>query len=401
MMPNESRPAGRHFLQIPGPTPIPERILGAMSRQMLDHRGPEFQEFSLRLLAKVRPLFKTENPVFLFPSSGTGAWEASLVNTLSSGDQILVIETGQFAVLWRNMADKLGLKAEVLATDWHSGADANAVEARLKKDKAHEIKALCIVHNETSTGARTWIEEIRRAMDAARHPALLMVDVVSSIAAMDYRHDEWGVDVAVAGSQKGLMLPPGLSLTAVSPKALAARKSAKLPRSYWSWDEMLAMNPNGFFPYTPPTGQLYGLSESIDMLFEEGLDNVFARHERLAEAVRRAVKAWGLEIWCRDAKYYSPAVTTVAVPEGHNADQFRKLVLENFNMSLGTGLNKLAGKAFRIGHLGYTNELTIMGALAGVEMGLELAGIPHQKGGVGAAMAYLTETVRPATAQAA
>ncbi len=400
-MPNESRHTGRHFLQIPGPTPIPERILNAMSRQMLDHRGPEFQKFGERLLAAVRPLFKTENPVIIFPSSGTGAWEAALVNTLSPGDELLIVETGQFAVLWRTMAERLGLKPETLPTDWHRGADPDAVEARLKKDKGHAIKAVCIVHNETSTGARTRIEEIRRAMDAARHPALLMVDGVSSLAAMDYRHDEWGVDVAVSGSQKGLMLPPGLSFTAVSPKSLAARKSAKMPRSYWSWDEMLAMNANGYFPYTPATGHLFGLAELIDMLFEEGLDNVFARHERLAEAVRRAVQAWGLEIWCRDAKSYSPVVTAVALPDGHNADQFRKLVLDTFDMSLGTGLNKLAGKAFRIGHLGYTNDLTVLGALAGVEMGLELAGVPHQKGGVGAAMTYLSETVRPAAARAA
>jgi alanine-glyoxylate transaminase / serine-glyoxylate transaminase / serine-pyruvate transaminase len=401
MMPIESRPAGRHFLQIPGPTPIPERILNAMSRQMLDHRGPEFQEFGTRLLASVKTLFKTSNPVMIFPSSGTGAWEASLVNTLSPGDRILVVETGQFAVLWRNMAAKIGLKPEVLATDWHSGADADAVEAHLKKDKGHAIKAVCVVHNETSTGARTWIDEIRKAMNAAAHPALLMVDAVSSLAVMDMRHDEWGVDVTVAGSQKGLMLPPGLSFTAVSDKALAAAKQAKLPRSYFGWDDMLAMNANGVFPYTPATGHLFGLAEAIAMLHEEGLDNVFARHERLAEAVRRAVKTWGLEIWCRDARAYSPAVTTVAMPDALNADQFRKLVLENFNMSLGTGLNKLAGKAFRIGHLGYTNELTILGALAGVEMGLELAGIPHEKGGVGAAMMYLTETARPATARAA
>jgi alanine-glyoxylate transaminase/serine-glyoxylate transaminase/serine-pyruvate transaminase len=400
-MPNQSRHAGRHFLQIPGPTPIPERILNAMSRQMLDHRGPEFQEFGTRLLASVRALFKTTNPVVIFPSSGTGAWEAGLVNTLSPGDRILVVETGQFAVLWRNMGERLGLQPEVLATDWHSGADANAVEARLKKDKGHALKAVCIVHNETSTGARTWIDEIRRAMDSARHPALLMVDTVSSLAAMDYRHDEWGVDVAVSGSQKGLMLPPGLSFTAVSDKALAASKTARLPRSYWSWDEMLAMNANGVFPYTPATGHLYGLAEAIDMLLEEGLDNVFARHERLGEAVRRAVQAWGLEIWCRDPKSYSPAVTAVALPDAHNADHFRKLVLENFNMSLGTGLNRLAGKAFRIGHLGYTNELTVLAALCGVEMGLELAGIAHHKGGVGAAMAYLNETARPATARAA
>jgi alanine-glyoxylate transaminase/serine-glyoxylate transaminase/serine-pyruvate transaminase len=400
-MPIESRHTGRHLLQIPGPTPIPERILNAMSRQMLDHRGPEFQEFGTRLLASVRVLFKTANPVVIFPSSGTGAWEAGLVNTLSPGDRILVVETGQFAVLWRNMAERLGLEPEVLPTDWRSGADANALEARLKKDKGHAIKAVCIVHNETSTGARTWIDEIRKAMDAARHPALLMVDTVSSLAAMDYRHDEWGVDVAVSGSQKGLMLPPGLSFTAVSEKALAASKTAKLPRSYWSWDEMLAMNANGVFPYTPATGHLYGLAEAIDMLLEEGLDNVFARHERLGGAVRRAVEAWGLEIWCRDPKSYSPAVTAVALPEPHNADAFRKLVLDNFNMSLGTGLNRLAGKAFRIGHLGYTNELTVLAALCGVEMGLELAGIPHQKGGVGAAMAHLNETARPATARAA
>ena len=400
-MPIESRPAGRHFLQIPGPTPVPERILGAMSRQMLDHRGPEFQAFAKRLLADVQALFRTENPVLLFPSSGTGAWEAAFANTMSPGDEILVVETGHFALLWHKMAGKLGLKPESLATDWHSGGDANALEARLKKDKTHAIKAVCVVHNETSTGARTYIEEMRRAMDAARHPALLMVDAVSSIAAMDYRHDEWGVDVGVAGSQKGLMLPPGLSFTAVSPKALAARKTATLPRSYWSWDDMLAMNANGFFPYTPPTGHLYGLAEALKMLSEEGLENVFARHERLAEAVRRAVRAWGLDIWCREARYCSPAVTTVAVPEGHGADDFRKLVLEQFNMSLGTGLNKLAGKAFRIGHLGYTNDLTIMGALAGVEMGLELAGVPYQQGGVAAAMAYLTETVRPAAAQQA
>jgi alanine-glyoxylate transaminase / serine-glyoxylate transaminase / serine-pyruvate transaminase len=400
-MSNESRPIGRHQLQIPGPTPVPERILNAMSRQMLDHRGPHFQEFGSKLLADIRPLFKTENPVMIFPSSGTGAWEASLVNTMSPGDRLLVVETGQFAVLWRTMAEKLGLQPETMATDWHRGADPDAIEARLKKDKSHDIKAVCVVHNETSTGARTRVEDIRRAIDAARHPALLLVDAVSSIAAMDYRHDEWGVDVVVSGSQKGLMMPPGLSFTGVSPKALAARKSAQMPRSYWSWDDMLAMNANGFFPYTPATGHLYGLAEALVMLFEEGLDNVFARHERLAAAVRSAVQAWGLDIWCRDPKAHSPAVTAVAVPEGHNADAFRKLVLETFNMSLGTGLNKLAGKAFRIGHLGYTNELTVLSALAGVEISLDLAGIPHQKGGVDAAMAYLAGTLRPATARAA
>jgi alanine-glyoxylate transaminase/serine-glyoxylate transaminase/serine-pyruvate transaminase len=395
------RHTGRHFLQIPGPTPIPDRVLNAMSRQMLDHRGPELAEFGSKLLANVKTLFKTANPVMIYPSSGTGAWEAGLVNTLSPGDRILIVETGQFAVLWRNMAEKLGLKPEAIPTDWRSGADPNAVESHLKKDKAHDIKAVCVVHNETSTGTRTWVDQIRKAIDAQRHPALLMVDTVSSLAAMDYRHDEWGVDVAISGSQKGLMLPPGLSFTAVSPKALAAAKSAKLPRSYWNWDDMLAMNANGTFPYTPAGGLLFGLAETIEILNEEGLDNVFARHERLAEAVRRAVRAWGLDVWCHDPKAYSPAVTAVGMPDGHNADAFRKLVLDTFDMSLGTGLNKLAGKAFRIGHLGHTNELTICGALSGVEMGLELAGVPHEKGGVAAAMTYLAETARPAKAKAA
>jgi alanine-glyoxylate transaminase/serine-glyoxylate transaminase/serine-pyruvate transaminase len=395
------RHTGRHFLQIPGPTPIPDRVLNAMSRQMLDHRGPEFAEFGHKLLASVKTLFKTSNPVMIYPSSGTGAWESGLVNTLSPGDRILIVETGQFAVLWRNMAEKLGLKPDVIPTDWRSGADPNAVEAHLKKDKAHAIKAVCVVHNETSTGTRTWVDQIRKAIDAARHPALLMADTVSSLAAMDYRHDEWGVDVAIAGSQKGLMLPPGLSFTAVSQKALAASKTAKLPRSYWNWDDMLALNANGTFPYTPAGGLLFGLAETIEILNEEGLDNVFARHERLAEAVRRAVQAWGLDIWCHDPKAYSPAVTAVGMPDGHNADAFRKIVLATFDMSLGTGLNKLAGKAFRIGHLGHTNELTICGALSGVEMGLELADVPHEKGGVAAAMTYLAETARPAKAKAA
>jgi alanine-glyoxylate transaminase/serine-glyoxylate transaminase/serine-pyruvate transaminase len=395
------RHTGRHFLQIPGPTPIPDRVLNAMSRQMLDHRGPEFAEFGHKLLASVKTLFKTTNPVMIYPSSGTGAWESGLVNTLSPGDRILIVETGQFAVLWRNMAEKLGLKPEVIPTDWRSGADPNAVEAHLKKDKAHAIKAVCVVHNETSTGTRTWVDQIRKAIDAARHPALLMADTVSSLAAMDYRHDEWGVDVAIAGSQKGLMLPPGLSFTAVSQKALAASKTARLPRSYWNWDDMLALNANGTFPYTPAGGLLFGLAETIEILNEEGLDNVFARHERLAEAVRRAVQAWGLDIWCHDPNAYSPAVTAVGMPDGHNADAFRKIVLDTFDMSLGTGLNKLAGKAFRIGHLGHTNELTICGALSGVEMGLELADVPHEKGGVAAAMIYLAETARPAKAKAA
>jgi alanine-glyoxylate transaminase/serine-glyoxylate transaminase/serine-pyruvate transaminase len=400
-MPSEPRQSGRHFLQIPGPTPVPERILNAMSQQILDHRGPDFQKLAKRVLSSVKTIFKTQGPVIIFPSSGTGAWEAALVNTLSPGDRVLMVETGQFAVLWKAMAEKLGLVAEFLPTDWRIGADANLIEQRLKKDKSHDIKAVCVVHNETSTGCRTWIDEVRKAIDAAKHPALLMVDTISSLGVMDLRHDEWGIDVTVAGSQKGLMLPPALSFNAVSQKALAASKTAKLPRSYFSWDDMLANNANGFFPYTPATGLLYGLAEAVDMLNEEGLDNVFARHERLAEATRRAVQAWGLEIWCRDAKYYSPAVTAVTMPDGHNADAYRKIVLETFNMSLGTGLNKLAGKAFRIGHLGDTNELTVLGALAGVEMGFDLADVPHKKGGVQAAMEYLAACAKPASAKAA
>ncbi len=400
-MSKEPRRAGRHFLQIPGPTPIPERILAAMSRQILDHRGLEFQKLGKRVLSGVKPLFKTANHVFIFPASGTGAWEAALTNTLSPGDKVLMCETGQFAVLWAVMAEKLGLVADVIPTDWRIAADAALIHDRLKQDKAHEIKAVCVVHNETSTGCRSRIDEVRKALDATKHPALLMVDTISSLACTDLRHDEWGIDVTISGSQKGMMLPPGLSFTAVSDKALAASKTAKLARCYFSWDDMLANNANGFFPYTPATGLLCGLAEAIDMINEEGLENVFARHERLAEATRRAVKGWGLDIQCRDPKYYSPAVTAVIMPEGHNADAFRKLVLDTFNMSLGTGLNKIAGKVFRIGHLGDTNELTVMGALTGVEMGLEIAGVPHKKGGVAAAMSYLAETVKSETMAAA
>lgn len=400
-MSKQPRRPGRHFLQIPGPTPVPDRILAAMSRQILDHRGLEFQQLGLRVLSGIKGLFKTQGHVVIFPASGTGAWEASLSNTLSPGDKVLMCETGQFAVLWAAMAARLGIKTDIIQTDWRIAADANLIEQKLRADKAHEIKAVCVVHNETSTGCRTRIDEVRKAMDAVRHPALLMVDTISSLACSDLRHDEWGIDVTVAGSQKGMMLPPGLSFTAVSAKALDATKTAKLPRSYFSWDDMLASNATGFFPYTPATGLLYGLAEAIDMINEEGLENVFARHERLAEATRRAVRGWGLEIQCRDPKYYSPAVTTVIMPEGHNADAYRKLVLDTFNMSLGTGLNKIAGKVFRIGHLGDTNELTIMGALTGVEMGFELAGVPHKKGGVAAAMSYLTETASPAKAVAA
>jgi alanine-glyoxylate transaminase / serine-glyoxylate transaminase / serine-pyruvate transaminase len=400
-MSHEPRRPGRHFLQIPGPTPVPERILSAMSRQILDHRGPEFQKLGKRVLAGVKTLFKTTQPVIIFPASGTGAWESGLTNTLSPGDHILMVETGQFAVLWKQMADRLGLKAEVIETDWRIGADAALIEARLRDDKAKSIKAVCVVHNETSTGCRTRVDEVRKAMDAAGHPALLMADTISGLCSADLRHDEWGIDVSIAGSQKGMMLPPGLSFTAISAKAIAASKTAKLQKSYFAWDDMLAINETGFFPYTPATSLLFGLAEAIDMINEEGLQNVFDRHERLAEATRCAVRAWGLELNCRDPRYYSPAVTTVLMPDGHNADTFRKLVLDTFNMSLGTGLNRLAGKAFRIGHLGDTNELTVMGALTGVEMALTLAGVPHKKGGVDAAMASLTNAMKPAAAKAA
>lgn len=400
-MSKEPRRPGRHFLQIPGPTPIPERVLQAMSRQILDHRGPDFQRLGKSVLAGVKGLFKTKNPVIIYPASGTGAWEAALCNTLSPGDKVLMVETGQFAVLWKQMADRLGLVADVIATDWRIAVDANQIEARLRADRDRSIKAVCIVHNETSTGCCTRLDDVRKAIDAAGHPALYMVDTISGLAAADLRHDEWGIDVTVAGSQKGLMLPPGLSFTAVSDKAIAAMKTATLTRSYFNWDDMFAMNEGGWFPYTPATSLLYGLQEAIDLINEEGLQNVLDRHERLAEASRRAVRAWGLDLNCREAKYYSPAVTTVLMPEGHNADQFRKVVLDTFNMSLGTGLNKLAGKAFRIGHLGDTNELTVMGALTGIEMGLAIAGVPHKTGGVDAAMAYLTDAMKPVKAAAA
>lgn len=400
-MTKEPRRPGRHFLQIPGPTPVPDRVLAAMSRQILDHRGPDFQRLGKSVLAGVKGLFKTKNPVIIYPASGTGAWEAALTNTLSPGDKVLMVETGQFAVLWKQMADRLGLVADVIATDWRIAADANQIEAKLRADKDRSIKAVCVVHNETSTGCCTRLDEVRKAIDAAGHPALFMVDTISGLAAADLRHDEWGIDVTVAGSQKGMMLPPGLSFTAISDKAIAATKTAKLNRAYFNWDDMLAANEGGWFPYTPATGLLYGLQEAIELINDEGLQNVFDRHERLAEASRRAVRAWGLELNCREAKYYSPAVTTVLMPDGHNADQFRKVVLDTFNMSLGTGLNKLAGKAFRIGHLGDTNELTVMGALTGIEMGLSLAGVPHKKGGVDAAMAYLADSMKPAKAAAA
>ncbi len=386
---NAARVAGRHFLQIPGPTPVPDRILRAMDMPVLDHRGPEFQKLGRRVLEKLRGVFKTRAHVFIFPASGTGAWEAALANALAPGDTVLMYETGHFATLWRNMALKLGLKPVFIESDWRRGADPAAIEERLRADTGHAIKAVCVVHNETSTGCVSPIAAVRKAIDAAGHPALLLVDTISSLASIDYRHDEWGVDVTVAGSQKGLMLPPGLSFNAVSEKALAASKAPGLPRLFWSWEEMIPHNRNGFFPYTPATNLLYGLDTAIDMLEEEGLDNVFARHDRHAEATRRAVRAWGLEILCAVPEHYSSSLTAVLMPEGVNADEFRGTVLDAFDMSLGTGLTKLAGKVFRIGHLGDTNDLTILGALAGVEMGLSVAGVPHNKGGTQVAMDFL------------
>jgi alanine-glyoxylate transaminase / serine-glyoxylate transaminase / serine-pyruvate transaminase len=391
-MSNAPRRAGRHFLQIPGPTPVPDRILRAMDMPVIDHRGPEFKRLGLKVLAGIKTVFKTRNPVCIFPSSGTGAWEAALSNALSPGDKVLMYETGHFATLWKTMALKLGLQAEFIASDWRSGVDASAIEARLREDKVHAIKAVCVVHNETSTGVTSRIDAVRRAIDAARHPALLMVDTISSLASIDYRHDEWGVDVTVGGSQKGLMLPPGLGFNAVSDKALAA--AGTRAAAYFAWGEMLAANKDGFFPYTPATNLLYGLSEAIDMLHEEGLERVFARHDRHAEGVRRAARAWGLEVLCKDPQLYSSTLTAIVMPEGHNADHFRATALAHFDLSLGTGLTKVAGKVFRIGHLGDTNELTILGALAGVEMSLAIAGVPHQPAGVRAAMDYFAAIAR-------
>lgn len=383
--------SGRHFLQIPGPTNVPDRVLRAIDRPTIDHRGPEFAALGHEVLSEIRAIFKTEHPVLIYPSSGTGAWEAALVNTLSPGDRLLMCETGHFAVLWQQLATRLGLEPEVLPTDWRHGADPEAVETALAADSAHAIKAVCVVHNETSTGVESRIGEIRKAIDRAQHPALFMVDTISSLASIDYRMDEWGVDVTVAGSQKGLMLPPGLAFNGVSAKALAASRSASLPKNYWSWDDMLAANKSGFFPYTPATNLIYGLRESIRMLLEEGLDNVFARHDRHAAATRLAVGAWGLEVLCLNPDEHSSSLTAVLMPEGHDADRFRAVVLEAFDMSLGTGLGRLAGKVFRIGHLGSFNDLMLAGTLAGVEMGLARADVPHEPGGVQAALDYLAD----------
>jgi alanine-glyoxylate transaminase / serine-glyoxylate transaminase / serine-pyruvate transaminase len=382
--------SGRHFLQIPGPTNVPDRVLRAIDNATVDHRGPEFQAMSKEVLAGLKQVFRTRSPVVIFPASGTGAWEAALVNTLSPGDRVLMVETGHFATLWQGMAKKLGLVPDFIPGDWRHSADPAAIEAKLAADKGHAIKAVCVVHNETSTGVVSRVGEVRKSIDRAKHPALFMVDTISSLASMDYRHDEWGVDVTVAGSQKGLMLPPGLSFNAVSDKALAAARSAKLPRSYWNWEEMIGANKDGWFPYTPATNLLYGLRVSLKMLVEEeGLENVFKRHDRHAEAARRAVRAWGLEILCANPADYSSSLTAVLMPEGHGEIKFRELVLERFNLSLGSGLTKLRDKVFRIGHLGDFNDLMLLATLAGVEMGLDLAKVPHKKGGVDAAMDYL------------
>jgi alanine-glyoxylate transaminase/serine-glyoxylate transaminase/serine-pyruvate transaminase len=381
---------GTHYLQIPGPSPVPERIQRAIDRQVIDHRSAVFQKLGQEVLEAIKEPFGTKGSVIIYPASGTGAWEAAIANTLSSGDKVLMVETGQFAVLWSQIAKRWGLQVELLETDWRHGVNPAEIEAKLAEDKSHTIKAVMVVHNETATSCASDIGAVRKAMDSARHPALLMIDSVSALASMPVKQDEWGVDVVVSGSQKGMMMPPGLAFTGISQKALAATKTGNLPRSYWDWNEMLKFNENGFFPYTPAINLLYGLKEALAMLREEGLDNVFARHERLAAATRAAVQAWGLELQCADPKAYSPVLTTVRMPNGFDADAFRKTTLEHFNISLGMGLGRVLGKAFRIGHLGDINELTLMAALSGVEMGLKVAGVPYKAGGVLAAMDVLT-----------
>ena len=388
--------AGRHFLQIPGPTNVPDRVLRAMSQPTIDHRGPEFQALGRELLDGIREVFGTTRPVVIFPASGTGAWEAALVNVLSPGDRVLMFETGHFATLWKQIAERLGLAVEWVPGDWRRGVEPAQVEAQLQEDRGHAIRAVCVVHNETSTGVASRIPLVRHAIDHARHPALFMVDTISSLGSIDYRHDEWGVDVTVGASQKGLMLPPGLSFNVVGEKALAAHGRATLPRAYWDWSAVLAANEKGFFPYTPATNLLYGLKEALAMLREEGLDQVFARHARHAEATRRAVRAWGLEILCAVPDEYSDSITAVMMPDGHDADRVRTVVLDRFDMSLGVGLTKLAGRVFRIGHLGDLNDLSLLGTLAGVEMGLRLSDVPVAAGGVEAAMGYLAECAQAA-----
>lgn len=400
MLTLDFHPAGRHMLQIPGPSPVPDRILRAMSYPTIDHRGPEFGALGLKVLAGIKKIFKTEQPVVIYPASGTGAWEAALTNTMSPGDTVLMYETGHFATLWKKMAEALSLKPEFIGLPgiegWRQGVQADRIEQRLREDSHHLIKAVCVVHNETSTGVTSDIAAVRRAIDAAGHPALLIVDTISGLASADYRHDEWGVDVTVSGSQKGLMLPPGISFNAVSKNAIAASKQAKLPRAFWDWTDIIEMNVTGYWPYTPNTNLLYGLSEALEMILGEGLDNVFARHQRLGAACRAAVRAWGLEVQCADPAVYSPVLTGVMTPPGFDADAIRKLIYENFNMSLGTGLGKMRGGMFRIGHLGEANELSLMATLTGCEMGLKLAGVPLAGSGVLAAMEHLTaQTRRP------
>ncbi|WP_336096480.1 pyridoxal-phosphate-dependent aminotransferase family protein [Roseovarius sp. CH_XMU1461] len=384
--------AGRHFLQIPGPSPVPGRVLRAISKQTMDHRGPDFAEVGLTAIAGMKTIFKTKQRVFIYPSSGTGAWEAALVNTLAEGDKVVMYETGHFATQWKKMASKLGIDAEFIEGDWRSGADADRIETRLRQDTGHEIKAVCVVHNETSTGSVSPIAEVRRAIDAAGHPALLMVDTISGLASIDFQFDAWGVDVAVSGSQKGLMLPPGLSFNAVSDKAFELSKTGGMRRSYWDWQDMDAINGSGYFPYTPGTNMLYGLNEAIAMLHEEGLDNVFARHQRHGAATRSAVRHWGLEVLCRQQGQESGVLTAVLMPEGHSADAFRATTLQHYDISLGNGLSKVADRVFRIGHLGDFNDLTLAGTLTGVELGLRKSGVPHTEGGVAAAMAVLETT---------
>jgi alanine-glyoxylate transaminase / serine-glyoxylate transaminase / serine-pyruvate transaminase len=394
MLTLDFHPTGRHFLQIPGPSPVPDRVLRAMSLPTIDHRGPEFAALGLKVLADIQKIFQTRQPVIIYPASGTGAWEAALSNTLSPGDHVLMYETGHFAALWQKLAARLGLQTEILshpgADVWRHGVQASLIEERLKADTQHSIKAVCVVHNETSTGVTSNIAAVRKAIDAARHPALLLVDTISGLASADYRHDEWGVDVSISGSQKGLMLPPGISFNAVSAKAIEAGKKARLPKAFWAWDEIIEMNKTGYWPSTPNTNLLYALSEACDMLLEHGLEAVFARHQRWAQGVRAAVKAWGLQIQCADAALYSPILTGVMTPDGVDADAVRKIIYERFDCSLGTGLGKVKGKMFRIGHLGDCNDLTLMAALSGCEMGLKLAGVRLAGSGVQAAMDHFS-----------
>jgi alanine-glyoxylate transaminase/serine-glyoxylate transaminase/serine-pyruvate transaminase len=386
---------GRHFLQIPGPTNTPLPVLAAIAKPTIDHRGPEFGELGLDVLKRIRGVFKTANPVIIYPCSGTGAWEGALVNTLSPGDRVLMFETGWFSTLWSKMTKALGLQAEIIKGDWRTGVDADAIEAVLRADKAHTFKAVAVVHNETSTGVASNIAAVRRAIDNAKHPALLLVDTISSLGSIDYRHDEWGVDVTVGGSQKGLMLPPGIAFNAISKKALEASKAAKLPRSFLGWDEMLAANASGFFPYTPSTNLLQGLKVALDLMEEEGLDNVFARHDRAALATRRAVEHWGFEIQCRNPAEYSSSLTAVRLPEGHSADRLRREILERANMSLGNGLGPLADRVFRIGHLGDFNTASMLGTLSAVELGLKATGIPYRAGGVDVAIDVFNGNLAP------